>query len=115
MQVSGAAEQTYTIPTTALSGHLGAGVAPGLNWRIVWNAGADWNGQLVSSAKVRVTASDATISAPPPGPTTGSDPYRVLRGGALSHTTSELRCAFRHHGYYPDGVGYVGFRCVKGL
>ncbi len=67
MQVSGDAGQTYTIPATALSGHIGAGVAPGVNRRIVWNAGADWNGQLVSSAKVRVTASDGTTPAPPPG------------------------------------------------
>ncbi len=67
MQVSGDAGQTYTIPATALSGHIGAGVAPGVNRRILWNAGADWNGQLVSSAKVRVTASDGTTPAPPPG------------------------------------------------
>lgn len=67
LQVSGDAGQTYTIPATALSGHIGAGVAPGVNRRIVWNAGADWNGQLVSSAKVRVTASDGTTPAPPPG------------------------------------------------
>jgi len=38
-----------------------------VNRRIVWNAGVDWNGQLVSSAKVRVTASDGTTPAPPPG------------------------------------------------
>lgn len=67
MQVSGDAGQTYTIPATALSGHVGAGVAPGLNRRIVWNAGTDWNGQFVSQAKVRVTASDGTTPAPPPG------------------------------------------------
>jgi formylglycine-generating enzyme required for sulfatase activity len=67
MQVSGDAGQSYTIPATSLSGHIGAGVAPGLNRRIVWNAGADWNGQLVSSAKVRVTASDGSTPVPPPG------------------------------------------------
>jgi formylglycine-generating enzyme required for sulfatase activity len=67
MQVSGDAGVSYNIPATALSGHIGAGVAPGVNRRIVWNAGADWNGQLVSSAKVRVTASDGTTPAPPPG------------------------------------------------
>ena len=67
VQVSGDAGVSYTIPATALSGHIGAGVAPGVNRRIVWNAGADWNGQLVGSAKVRVTASDGTTPAPPPG------------------------------------------------
>ncbi|MDA1274907.1 MAG: PQQ-binding-like beta-propeller repeat protein [Verrucomicrobia bacterium] len=56
IQVSGDAGQTYTIPATALSGHIGAGVAPGVNRRIVWNADADWNGQLVSNARVRINA-----------------------------------------------------------
>ena len=67
VQVSGDAGATYTIPATALSGQVSAGVLSGLNRRIVWNAGADWNGQFVGSAKVRVTASDGTTPAPPPG------------------------------------------------
>jgi formylglycine-generating enzyme required for sulfatase activity len=67
VQVSGDAGSTYTIPATALSGQVSAGVLSGLNRRIVWNAGADWNGQFVGSAKVRVTASDGTTPAPPPG------------------------------------------------
>ena len=67
MQVSGDAGQTYTIPATALSGHLGAGVTSGVNRRIVWNAGFDWNGQYVPLGKVRVTASDGSTPAPPPG------------------------------------------------
>ena len=67
VQVSGDAGVSYTLPATALSGNVGSGVSPGLNRRIVWNAGADWNGQLVSSAKVRVTASDGTTPAPPHG------------------------------------------------
>ena len=67
VQVSGDAGATYTIPATALSGQVGAGVLSGVNRRIVWNAGADWNGQFVGSAKVRVTASDGTTPAPPPG------------------------------------------------
>ena len=67
LSVSGDAGQTYTIPATAMSGNIGAGVVTGTNRRIVWNAGADWNGQLVTQAKVRVTAADATTPAPPPG------------------------------------------------
>jgi|GEM_PF-803316 len=67
MQVSGDAGQTYSIPATALSGHIGTGVASGANRRIIWNAGSDWNGQLVSNGKVRVTASDGSTPAPPPG------------------------------------------------
>ena len=67
VQVSGDAGQTYTLPATALSGQVGAGVSVGANRRIVWNAGVDWNGQYVALAKVRVTASDGTTPAPPPG------------------------------------------------
>jgi formylglycine-generating enzyme required for sulfatase activity len=67
IQVSGDAGQTYTIPATALSGNIGAGVTSGVNRRIVWNAGADWNGQFVSNAKVRVTANNGTSPPPPPG------------------------------------------------
>ena len=67
VQVSGDAGLTYTIPATALSGHVGAGVAPGTGRTILWNAGADWNGQYVPLAKVRITAHDGTTPPPPPG------------------------------------------------
>lgn len=67
VQISGDAGLTYTIPATALSGHVGAGVAPGNGRTIVWNAGVDWNGQYVPLGKVRVTASDGTTFGPPPG------------------------------------------------
>lgn len=77
VQVSGDAGQTYTLPATALSGHIGAGVAPGSNRRILWNAGADWNGQLVSQARVRVTASDGTTPAPAAG-------HGLYPGGGVS-------------------------------
>ncbi len=67
VQISGDAGLTYTIPATALSGHIGAGVSPGVNRSIIWNAGVDWNGQLVTTAKVRITANDGTTPVPPPG------------------------------------------------
>ena len=67
VQVSGDAGLTYTIPATALSGHVGAGVAPGTGRTILWNAGVDWNGQYVPLAKVRITAHDGTTPPPPPG------------------------------------------------
>jgi formylglycine-generating enzyme required for sulfatase activity len=67
VEMSGDGGATYTIPATALSGHVGPGVAPGLSRRIVWNAGADWNQQHVPNARARVTAFDGTTPVPPPG------------------------------------------------
>lgn len=46
---------------------MGAGVAPGTGNHIVWDAGMDWNGQLVQNCQVRVAANDGTTQAPPPG------------------------------------------------
>jgi hypothetical protein len=67
VEMSGDGGATYTIPATALSGHVGPGVTPGSNRRIVWNAGADWNNQYVPNARARVTAFDGTTPVPPPG------------------------------------------------
>ncbi len=67
VQVSGNGGLSYNIPATALSGHVGTGVAQGNDRSIIWNAGVDWNGQYVPNAKVRVTAGDSTFPAPPPG------------------------------------------------
>lgn len=67
VQVSADGGLTYTIPCVTLSGHVGAGVTPGTGRHIVWNAGADWNGQFVPSTKVRVTAHDGTTPPAPPG------------------------------------------------
>ncbi len=67
VQISGDGGVTYTLPAVTLSGAVGAGVAPGTGNHIVWNAGADWNGQLVQNCQVRVAANDGTTQAPPPG------------------------------------------------
>lgn len=58
---------TFDLPATNFSGSgYGAGVATGADRRIVWDAGADWSGQLSSQMMVKVIAKDhvATISAP---------------------------------------------------
>lgn len=67
MQVSGDAGLTYSIPSPTVSGDIGAGVSLGANKHIVWNAGADWGGNFVPQAKVRVTAYDGTTPPAPPG------------------------------------------------
>ena len=67
VNVSGDGGLSYLIPATALSGHVGAGVALGSNRHIIWNAGTDWNGNYIANTKVRVTAYDGTIPSAPNG------------------------------------------------
>lgn len=67
MNVSGDGGLSYTIPASALSGSIGSGVTSGTNKHIVWNAGADWNGQLVQNAKIRIAASDGSTPLLPVG------------------------------------------------
>jgi formylglycine-generating enzyme required for sulfatase activity len=49
---------TWTVPCTHATGDLGAGVAPGTGKTIVWDAGADWDGQWSDQMAVEVTAND---------------------------------------------------------
>jgi formylglycine-generating enzyme required for sulfatase activity len=63
--ISGDGGLTYRIPAVNLSGDVGSGVTPGSNRHIVWNAGLDWNGQYVNTARVRVIANDGTTPIPP--------------------------------------------------
>lgn len=58
---------TYGLPCVSLSGHIGANISPGLNRKIVWNAGVDWSGNWVPNCRVRVTAHDGTTPPAPPG------------------------------------------------
>jgi len=41
------------LPAFSLSGDVGAGVTPGFNKKITWNAGQDWNRRYTSSGKAR--------------------------------------------------------------
>lgn len=58
---------TYTLPCVTLSGHVGANVVPGENRHVVWNVGADWDGNWVAECRVRITAHDGTSPPAPPG------------------------------------------------
>ncbi len=48
------------VAATSLSGDIGGNVLPGSNKRIVWDSGADWNGQFSSSVRVQVTVTDVS-------------------------------------------------------
>ncbi len=65
--VSADAGLTYGIPCPSLSGAVGSNVGLGTNRHLVWNAGADWNGNWVPQCRVRVTAHDGTTPPAPPG------------------------------------------------
>ena len=69
IQVAASADAglTYALPCTTLTGAVGAGVALGTNRHIVWDAGADWNGNWVPQCRLRVTAHDGTTPPAPPG------------------------------------------------
>ena len=55
---------TGLVTATYFTGDIGDGVAAGTGRKIVWNGGADQNGQNLSSLRVSLTASDS--STPPP-------------------------------------------------
>jgi formylglycine-generating enzyme required for sulfatase activity len=55
------------LPAFSLSGHVGAGVTPGTNKTIVWNAGQDWNRQYTTAGKVRIIADDLGVAPPNAG------------------------------------------------
>ena len=51
---------TFAVPAVPLSGDVGAGLLPGSNRHLIWNAGADWDGQF--SAQVRSRVPEHAIS-----------------------------------------------------
>ena len=49
---------TYNVPCTSLTGDVGAGLAVGEGKQIVWDAGADWDGEFSDKMKVKIIAQD---------------------------------------------------------
>jgi formylglycine-generating enzyme required for sulfatase activity len=54
---------SYFSPGASVSGALGAGIAPGSNKKLTWNAGVDLPAKLFSNVRVSVTASDDAVPA----------------------------------------------------
>ncbi len=50
----------WDIPAHTFTGDYGKNISPGANKWVVWNAGADWNGQYTANCRVRVLANDPT-------------------------------------------------------
>jgi len=53
-----ATDDGLPIKIDSLTGDAGAGIETGIGKTIVWNMGADWNGQLSSNAQVAVTGTE---------------------------------------------------------
>jgi formylglycine-generating enzyme required for sulfatase activity len=76
---------TTALPAFSLSGHIGAGVTPGINRTIVWNAGQDWNRQYTIAGKVRIIADDLTVA--PPNATMAYVPAGFTAGNYGTHNS----------------------------
>jgi formylglycine-generating enzyme required for sulfatase activity len=61
LEISNDGGTTFTVPALSVTGAIGGAVRPGLNKRMTWNAGADWNGQVSPQMRFRL----ATETAPP--------------------------------------------------
>jgi formylglycine-generating enzyme required for sulfatase activity len=55
---------TTAVRAPNTTGHVGAGVATGTGRSIVWDMGADWNGNLASNLRAHVTADDGVSASP---------------------------------------------------
>lgn len=49
---------SYTVSASSLSGDVGGGVNAGLNKHVIWDAGADWDGQFSQAVKFQITATE---------------------------------------------------------
>ena len=66
---------TWSVPAVTLSGAIGAGIAPGTNKQVVWDAGQDMPGKS-GNFKARVFADDGNGPAPMVMVGAGSFPYQ---------------------------------------
>ncbi|MCX8155169.1 MAG: formylglycine-generating enzyme family protein [Verrucomicrobiae bacterium] len=78
IQISADGGATWTVPARSFSGAQGGGVTPGVNKYVVWNAGADWDGQFTTNCRVKISANDADpqgFALIPAGSFTMGDPF----------------------------------------
>ncbi len=64
LEVSSNGGASYSIPVTAVSGDVGEGILPGTGKSIVWNAGVDWDGNLATQMRLRVSAETGLVEIP---------------------------------------------------
>jgi formylglycine-generating enzyme required for sulfatase activity len=61
LQISADGGSTWAVPATALTGAIGGNVTPASNLRITWDSGADWNQQLSSQMKFRISVANGVV------------------------------------------------------
>ncbi len=61
LEISADAGVTWTVPVAGSTGQVGSGITVGLGKKIVWDAGANWNNQVTTTMRYRVTAEDAPV------------------------------------------------------
>ncbi len=86
------------LPAFSLSGDVGAGVTPGFNKKITWNAGQDWNRQYTASGSARIIVDDMTTT--PPKATMAYVPAGFSAGSYGSHGSSGTQVF--SSGFYMD-------------
>ena len=63
VQVSADGGATFAVNAVSLTGDVGSGLQPGSNKHVVWNAGADWDGQFSAQMKFNIIVSDSNAPA----------------------------------------------------
>jgi formylglycine-generating enzyme required for sulfatase activity len=61
LEVSQDGGLTYNVPVTSTTGAIGNGVTVGSGKTIVWNAGADWDGNFSNQMRFRLMAEDLQV------------------------------------------------------
>ncbi len=82
------------LPATSLTGDIGPGVTPGTGRSIVWDMGADWNGNVAAGVTFTVTA-DAHAAEP------GVTDNMVLIPGGTNSGTNPQAGGELHDNWYP--------------
>ncbi len=61
LEISSDGGITYNVPVTSTTGAIGNGVTVGSGKTIVWNAGADWDGNFSNQMRFRLIADDLQV------------------------------------------------------
>jgi formylglycine-generating enzyme required for sulfatase activity len=64
LEISSDGGVTFSVPATAVSGDIGADIAVGAGKTLTWDAGVDWDQQVSSQTRFRVTADDGVPTGP---------------------------------------------------
>lgn len=88
---------TFPIRCQSVTGHAGPGVGPGAK-SVVWDAGADWDGQFTPSGRIRVIA---TYGSEPSG-FKGASSSNPAGGNSSQADSSLLTVAWDQYWFYAD-------------